>query len=69
MKTTVDKGVLTSYELMLAILFRWRVWSCGHNIVCLWRSHGSGHGSDHHQQGCVADKVKADEANKADVAD
>ena len=48
MKTTVVKGVLTSYELMLAILFRWRVRSCGHDIVWLWRSHGSGHGSDHH---------------------
>jgi hypothetical protein len=33
---------------MLAILFRWHVWSCGHNIMWLWRSHGSGHGSDHH---------------------
>jgi hypothetical protein len=31
MKTTVVKGVLTSYELMLAILFRWRVRSCGHD--------------------------------------
>ncbi len=33
---------------MLAILFRWHVWSCGHDIVWLWCSHGSGHGSDHH---------------------
>ncbi len=48
MKTTVVKGVLISYELMLALLFRWRVWSCSHDIVWLWRSHGSGHGSDHH---------------------
>ena len=48
MKTTVVEGVLTSYELMLAILFWWRVRSCGHDIVWLWRSHGSGHGSDHH---------------------
>ena len=48
MKTTVVNGVLTSYELMLAILFRWRVWSCSHDIVCLWCSHGSGHGLDHH---------------------
>ncbi len=47
MKTTVVKGVITSYELMLTILFRWRVWSCSHNIVWLWRSHGSGHRSDH----------------------
>jgi len=31
MKTTVVKGVLTSDELMLAILFRWRVRSCGHD--------------------------------------
>ena len=35
MKTTVVNGVLTSYELMLAILFRWRVRSCGHDIVWL----------------------------------
>jgi hypothetical protein len=37
MKTTVVKGVLTltSYELMLAILFKWRVPSCGHDIVWL----------------------------------
>jgi len=49
MKTTVVEGVLTSYELMLAILFRWRVWSCGHKIVWLWRSHGSGHRSDHQE--------------------
>ncbi len=48
MKTTVVKGVLTSYEIMLPILFRWRVRLCGHNIVWLWRSHGSGQGSDHH---------------------
>jgi hypothetical protein len=34
-KTTVVKGVLTSYELMLAILFRWHVRSCGHDIVWL----------------------------------
>ena len=33
---------------MLAILFRWRVQSCGYDIVWLWRSHGSGHGLDHH---------------------
>ncbi len=33
---------------MLAILFRWCVWSCGHNIVWLWCSHRSGHGLDHH---------------------
>ncbi len=33
---------------MLAILFRWHVWSCGHNIVWLWCSHRSDHGSDHH---------------------
>jgi hypothetical protein len=33
MKTTVVKGVLTSYELMLAILFRWRVRSCGSDAV------------------------------------
>ncbi len=32
---------------MLAILFRWHVQSHGHDIVLLWRSHGSGHG-DHH---------------------
>ena len=48
MKATVVKGVLTSYELMLAILFRWRVRLCGHDIMWLWRSHGSGHGSDRH---------------------
>ena len=48
MKTTVVNGVLTSYELMLAILFRWCVQSCGQDILWLWRSHGSGHGSDHH---------------------
>ena len=47
MKTTVVKGVLTSCELMLAILFRWRVQLCGHDIVWLWHSHGSSHG-DHH---------------------
>ena len=35
MKTTVFKVVLTSYELMLAILFKWRVQSCVHNIVWL----------------------------------
>ncbi len=35
---------------MLAILFRWRVQSCGHDIMWLWCSHGSGHGSDHQQQ-------------------
>ncbi len=33
MKTTVVKGVLTSYELMLAILFRWRV-LCATTILC-----------------------------------
>ncbi len=33
---------------MLAILFRWRVWSCGQDIVWLWHSHGSGHGLNHH---------------------
>ncbi len=48
MKTTVVKGVLTSYELVLAILFRWRAWSCVRHIVWLWRSHVSGHRSDHH---------------------
>ncbi len=53
MKTTVAKGVLIFYELMLAILFRWCVWSCGHDIVWLWRSHGSGHGSDHHTLDCA----------------
>ncbi len=40
--------MLTSYELALAILFRWRAWSCVRDIVWLWRSHVSGHGSDHH---------------------
>jgi hypothetical protein len=48
MKTTVVKGVLTSYELVLAILFRWRAQSCVRNIVWLWRSHVSGLGLDHH---------------------
>ena len=33
MKTTVVKGVLTSYELMLAILFRWCV-RCATTILC-----------------------------------
>jgi hypothetical protein len=33
---------------MLAILFRWHVQSCSHDIVWLWCSHGFGHGSDHH---------------------
>ncbi len=47
MKTTVVKGVLTSYELVLAILFRWRARSCVRHIVWLWRSHVSGHRSDH----------------------
>ncbi len=32
MKTTVVKGVLTSYELVLAILFRWPI-SCGSDAV------------------------------------
>ena len=40
--------MLTSYELVLAILFRWRAQSCICNIVWLWRSHVSGHGPDHH---------------------
>jgi hypothetical protein len=35
MKTTVVKGMLTSYELVLAILFRWRAQSGVHNIVWL----------------------------------
>ncbi len=35
MKTTVVKGVLSFYELMLAILFRWHVPLCGHDIVWL----------------------------------
>ncbi len=35
MKTTVVNGVLTSYELILTILFKWRVPSCGHDIVWL----------------------------------
>ena len=48
MKTTVVEGVLTSYELVLAILFRWRARSCVRDIVRLWRSHVSGHGPDHH---------------------
>ena len=43
MKTTVVKGVLSSFELMLAILFKWRVGLCGLDIVWLLRSHGSGH--------------------------
>ena len=34
---------------MLAILFRWHVRSCGHDMVWLWRSHGSSHGLDHHK--------------------
>jgi hypothetical protein len=35
MKTTVVEGVLTSYELVLAILFRWRAQSCVRDIVWL----------------------------------
>jgi len=35
MKTTVVEGVLTSYELMLAILFRWRVGDCQDSIQTL----------------------------------
>ncbi len=48
MKTTVVEGVLTSYELVLAILFRWCAPLCIRNIVWLWRSHMSGHWPDHH---------------------
>ncbi len=48
MKTTVVKGVLISYELVLAILFRWHARSCVRDIVWLWRSHVSGHRPDHH---------------------
>jgi len=33
MKTTVVEGVLTSYELVLSILFRWRARSCIRDIV------------------------------------
>ncbi len=33
---------------MLTILFRWRVQSCCHHLVWLWRSHGSSHVLDHH---------------------
>jgi len=35
MKTTVVEGVLTSYELVLAILVRWRSLSCVCDIVWL----------------------------------
>ncbi len=38
---------------MLAILFRWRVRSCGHDIVWPWRIHGSGNGLYHQWWGIL----------------